>query len=800
MFAGFLELVVAAGSRASLLITVDDAQRLDRSSAECLGYAMRHLDGARVAVLVAGRPEHSREMVRLGEGHRLPRLSREDARAMLRARAANLGERDTAAILDAADGNPLALEELPELMAGGGVEAFGSHRAPGGALEAALRRRLQALPDAERLALLVAAASSDSRAAPVAAAVTGLGMDQDVLASLEEEGLLLLGEARIEFRHPMLRGVLYEDAGPSQRREAHRALAAQTAGATRAWHLAGAAIGFDDEAAAALEAAAGEATSRGAHETAAEALARAAELSSEPEQRSHRLFAAGLAAAMGGRFDYGAELLERAAETDSPQMRAMVTHLDALVALTGGLRSATESHRRLAEEADRIVAVDPRLAAAMLADAAVVAIAAGDLSRALELAEHATETLPGDADPSVSCQAHSVLGMSLALRGRTEQARESLDVAGSLLDRVDPLSPAAQSILFAMGGRLCTGQERQLLEEARMLADAARRGNSVGLLPYFQLQSADAAYRLGMNDRALEDSELAVEMAEGSHQAGPLSIALAVRSRALSTAGRISDARRAAKQGARLSAELSYASPEIWCLAALGYTELAAGRERDAVHPLMRTAELAADTGLLDPVIVPWAPDLVEACWRLGRTEDARWVVEQVSEQAAACGAPIALALAARCRGLTSGDDCSSEFDRALAFHDEAGLPMERARTVLAQGQRLLSEGSRGRARRLLREARDEFASIGARSWVRFARSKLQEAGAAETALANPAFSKRQAGIIAAVAEGATNKEIAAELMVSPKTVEYHLAQVYRKLGIRTRAELAALVAAGRVP
>lgn len=795
VFAGFLELAVQAAAEQPLLLLVDDAQWLDLSSAECLGYISRRIDRAPVAILAAERSGSSRLQM-VGATHELGQLSRADARLLLTRATGPLGARRETAILDAASGNPLALRELPNLL-GEDTGPSLDRNAPGGALGAALRERIESLSEPENLASVAVAASFDSRAAPIASAASELGAGPETFEALEALGLLVIEGARIEFVHPLLRGIVYRDADPKLRRKAHRALAAATALETRAWHLAAAAIGFDDEAAAALGLAAADATARGAHDTAADALSRAAELSASPEGRSQRLLGAGLAAAMGGDFGRGSSLLERAAENDDPSMRAAVVHLDAMMCLTGGLRPPEENQRRLTQEAERIETGDPRVA--MVADAAVIAVASGDLAAALGLAERALHGMPESVSPTVCCQVHSILGMALVLRGRATEARESLDVAGTLLEHVDPLTPAAQSILFAMGGRLSTGQEAQLLAEATRLAKAARRTGSVGLLPYFQLQRADAAYRLGKVGEALADSGEAVEIARESRQQGPLAIALAIRSRALAANGSVGEARQAAREGVRLSAELGYRSPEIWNLAALGYTELVAGRPKQSIASLEQVAELSERIGFTDPLIVPWAADLVEAYASIGAPDDAARIAEMVSEQASASGLPLARALAARCRALVVEDGYTEDIQAALTLHDQTEVPLERARTLLAQGRRLQAEGRRGRARSVLREARDRFDAIGARGWRRRAEVELKQAGAGEGRKPEGRLTEQESQIAVAVAAGATNREVAAELVVSEKTVEYHLTRIYRKLGIRSRVELAAMASAGKL-
>ena len=220
---------------------------------------------------------------------------------------------------------------------------------------------------------------------------------------------------------------------------------------------------------------------------------------------------------MGGAYDRGVALLEPAAEIDDAAMRASVRHLLALVTLNGGVRSALENHRMLTEEAERIGNVDPAAAAAMHADAGVAAAVLGNCRLVLDLrrarcCRAARRIAPHDALPGAlhprdgagRCEGEPP-------RGETRSTKRAC-----CSSEVDPLTPAAQSISLALGGRLCTGQEAVLRKEAASLAAAAREAGAIGLFPYYQLLVADSAYRTGNWDAAERDITEAVEGAEES--------------------------------------------------------------------------------------------------------------------------------------------------------------------------------------------------------------------------------------------------------------------------------------------
>ncbi len=286
-FAGFLGMIRAAARERPLLIVVDDAHWLDRPSAECLAYAGRRLERSGAAMLVAARPEGEARLFGTGGGFdelALSGLERADALALLA--DAELAGKATEAVLALSLGNPLALRELPPMLSEDqrqGIAPIEAPPAPGGALGEAFERRVDAAgPEAAAL-LVVAAAAFERALEPVIAAARELGIPDRALEACEATGLLETDAHGFRLAHPLLRGVVYGAAPPAERRRVHRALARHTPPDSRAWHLAAAATGPDDEVAAELDRAAQRAAGRGAHAAAADALERAATLSTAPE-------------------------------------------------------------------------------------------------------------------------------------------------------------------------------------------------------------------------------------------------------------------------------------------------------------------------------------------------------------------------------------------------------------------------------------------------------------------------------------------------------------------------------------
>ena len=801
--AAFLGLLARAAEREPLFVVVDDAQWVDSASAECLAYAARRLGGTRVALLAASRPIGDQALLGAGDLERLtvPGLSDEHARALLRTTTPEATSSVVDKLLEMSAGNPLALGELPAQL----TEDQRLGRAPidqvpmaGEALLEAFESRLAALGSDDRGAVVVASAAMDRELAPVVGACRDLGIESEALERAETANVVTLGEGRISFTHPLLKAVAYERAAPERRRRAHGALAGHCGLDARAWHLAAATVGADAEVADLLDGAARRAIARGAYSAGADALQRAADFSEDTETRYRRSYGAALSAAIGGAYDRCVAMLEPLAEIDDPLLRANIRHTLAVVSMTGGIGLAPDTHARLSEEAEAILPIDPAAAAAMFADAALLAGVSGQLSAGATAVRRAATVLPDSATPMIRCRVYALTGISVALTGAAGDARESLDEAGRLLAEIDSLSPGTQSAVLGLHARICTGQERVLQAEIARLIEMARKTDTFGLLPYLLGVSADVAYRVGAWESA-EDELASVELADEYGQRGILPFCLVISGRLHAARGDTAQARDELERGIAIAREVGSAMVIVWARAALGFLELGIGQAEAAIAELEQAQASAAESGLEDPTVVPWAPDLVEAYLRAGRDADAKQASASLTRRAERAGVALPLAFAARCRGLVEEKGFDAHFDEALAQHDRADAPFEAARTLLAYGSRLHRARRRVEGRKRLRAALETFEQLGAGPWIERTNAELRAAGAIRREpVADPdELSAQEVRVAMAVAEGATNKQVAAGLFLSPKTIDFHLGRVYRKLGIHSRTELAALVARG---
>ena len=803
--AGVLSLLAGAAEERPLLALLDDAQWLDESSLDALLFAGRRLGAEGIALLLSARTgPGSRDgldpwLERLEVGP----LDPAEARSLL---AGAQGERLAAGVADrlvaGAAGNPLALLEIPTLLSDAqlaGREPLESPLRPGTGIKRAFRRRVDQLPPDAQRALLVAAASEGSLVHTILAGMRAIGLDERALEPAESADVVRVAGGRLDFRHPLLRSTAYYAAPAAERRAVHRALAgvADPGSAERAWHLASATVAPDEAVAAALEAAAVDARRRGAPGTAARDFARAAELSPGDEPRARRLLeAAADAGAVGEGGQALAHLLAAEEHTADPVLQSEIRRRRANIRIRTELDQ--DAHHALLAEAADARGSDPLRAAAMYLEASVYHMSTGDMTSLIGTADRARDLAEG-RDPGLELLSILVIGEAYLALGETRAGDDLLRVAEPFLLGGDLLAAPAE--VLGMAGHSSIWIERFDRAETVLarLIRTYREASAVVSLIYPLAARAHLDLRRGRWSQAVAEATESVTLAEQTGQVGLTSFSLATQAVVLAHLGHEAEARAVLATADAVIQRMQAHAVRIYAVAALGHLELSLGRVTEAVEALEPLVALAAELRQDEPALVMWRPDLIEALIRAGHTDRAEAQLAVLDRQAQATGGRWAQAAVLRGRGLLAGDDdFRAPFEAALALHADLPMPFELARTQLAYGERLRRAKARADAREPLRAALATFERLGAAAWTERALAELRATGQASARRAESASARltpHELQVALLVAQGMTNREVAAALFLSPKTIEYHLGQIYRKLDVRGRAQLARLMA-----
>jgi DNA-binding CsgD family transcriptional regulator len=788
--AATLSLLSACAEEMPLALLVDDVHLLDGSSAGALLFAARRLVADPIALALTVR-EGERSLVD-GSDLRVLRvagLDRADAAALV----GDAAER----LYAATGGNPLALLELaPEA---GRLDSWPSEGPIpiSTSIAASFARRAEELPEATRRVLVLAAAADRAGLAVLARAAASIGVDAADLAPAEAAGLVVLDADTVEFRHPLVRSALYASATAQERRDAHAALARALPDRDvdrRAWHLAAASVGPDAQASAALERAGERALERSAYAVAAAAFERGAILAPADDDRCRLLYEAADAAWLGGDLERTAALLADAESyvTDRT-LEARIRRLQAHVAMQRGPLAAAASLFLAAAEAT--ADADLELAVTTLAEAVLASLYVADTPAMLAAAARAGELAGGDhASERARFFALVAEGLARVAAGEGETGTAAVRGAVALLEGSAELLDDPRLRVWSVVGPLWLRESEGGRELIAVAFERARADVALGvlstLLPLVARDQA-ATERWGAAAASYDEAiRLTREAGRWTDLAASLAGAACLDARR----GREAACRAHAAEAAVLCNDLGIRFYGFWPSHALGDLELGLGRAAESVAYYEAKAATMRDWGIVDVDHSP-APELVEAYLRLGRTDDAVAAADEFVARAEEKGQPWALARAARCRGLVADPDAMEPcFDEAIELHERTPDAYETARTRLAYGARLRRARKRVRSREELRAALEIFERLGAEPWAEQTRAELEATG--ETARRRNAstlddLTPQELQIARLLADGKTTREAAAAIFLSPKTVEYHLRNVYRKLGIRSREELA---------
>jgi DNA-binding CsgD family transcriptional regulator len=805
---GVLEVLREMARNDRVLVAIDDLQWMDLPSARVLGFAARRLGAERVSFLFSARATGSQL-----DPHILVRALGED-----RVKRLPLGPLSVGALSRILGGEPRVVLNRPMLLklhrASGGNPLFAREIAgalarrsapiPAGrplpvpeTLQAAVRGHLAELRPAARSAVLVVAALSSPSRAVVEGALGTRGAS--AVARAVEGGALAVEDGRIALTHPLIGSVVYAEATDRQRRSLHARLAEAVDDVEeRARHLALAATGPDADVAATLQDAARIARSRGAPEAAAELMDQAVELTPPSDVREQRMVQAAdhhFAAGDAGR---ARSLLERVASTlpaGAVRGRAL-WRLARIRFMTESLGEAVSMFEQALQEAGD----DLRLRAEIEQALAFAAIQGGNMPAGHEHARAALDLAQRVEEPALLALALArvatiefIMGMGLD----TASFDRSVELEGAL----DPDVPFEWRPSFNYAAMRMFADDfvgaRTLFE--RLLRGIRERGDE-GALPSILFSMSQLECWAG--DWRLAD-RYATEALQASLQAGnEQTRVLALMARTLLDAhlGRIEQARRAAEEGLALAQAVGAMAPMASIISVLGFIELSLGDAAAAHRHLAPLSDMIAAMGVAEPGTVRFLPDEIEALIALGEIDRAAGLVDQLEARGRALDRPSALVTARRCRGLllaATGDLAGAleACDHALRDHERLPMPFELGRTLLARGQVARRAKKWGEARASLDQALAIFERLGARLWVDRARAELERVGG--RAPAPLELTPTELRVAEHVAAGLSTKEVAEVLFVSPKTVEASLTRIYRKLGVRSRGELAARMSSG---
>jgi DNA-binding CsgD family transcriptional regulator len=784
-----LNLLSAAAEERPLVCLIDDAQWLDRASAQVLAFVARRLSAEAVALVFAVR-ERSAELDVLPELV-VDGLGPAHARALLgSAISGPIDERVRDRIVAEARGNPLALLELPRGVAA--AELAGGFRLPDAAplarsIEESFHRRLDALPEMTRRLLLVAAAEPVGEPLLLWRAVDQLGIATEAAAAAESDGLLTVG-TRVTFRHPLVRSAIYRAATPAERRDAHRALAEATDPETdpdrRAWHRAQAAAEPDEDVACELERSAGRAQTRGGVAAAAAFLEHAATLTPDPARRARRALAAAQAKHQAGAPDAALGLVAAAeAGPLTEHERARAHLLRGQIAFAS--RRGIEAPVLLLEAARRLESLDVRLARDTYLEALSAGMYAGRLAIArggVRDAADAARAAP-PADPPRPAD--------LLLDGLAALIAEGYESGGPILKRA----------LSAFHGDDITREEELhwlwLASHAAIVLwdydswdalttrqlDLVREAGTLALLPIALSSRIGVHVNAGefAAAAALVDEVDAVTQATGVRLApyGALTLA-AWRGREDEAIG-LSETTIGELTARGEGMGLTFIE---WTTAVL-YNGL--GRHEDALA--MATRDNGHPEELWSSL---WLHELIEAAALSGRTDLAAGALKSLSQMAQVSGTDWALGIEARSRALlTDGERADELYCEAIERLGRARVRLALARTHLLYGEWLRRANRRADAQGQLRTARDMFTAIGAEAYAgRAGQAVAMDSVRGRLAEVSGELTVQEARIARLARDGLSNPEIGARLFISPRTVEYHLHKVFTKLDIRSRNQL----------
>ncbi|GAB2600620.1 ATP-binding protein [Pseudactinotalea suaedae] len=791
-----LHLLAEVAEQGPLLCLIDDAQWLDEASSQVLAFVARRVAAEHLALVFAVRDsgEADRPLFAGLPELRLNRLDDADARALLGAGVhVPLDEHVRERILAEAAGNPLALLELPRnarpTHLAGGFELPDALSVPR-RVEESFRRRSASLPRETQELLLVAASEPTGDVTLLWRAAAHANLPREAASPAEVAGLVEI-DSRVRFRHPLVRSAVYQAATPPDRRRAHDALAAATDPEAdpdrRAWHRAQAVLGTDEEAAAELVRSAGRARARGGVAAAAAFLQHAVELTPDPATRAVRALEAAHAKHDAGASATALDLLGVA---DSGPLEALPrARLELLRAqIAFHLTRGSDIPGMLLEAATTLAPLDPALARETFLHALDAAIHAGHLARGggvLETAAAAQDAPPSSTPPRPVDLLLDGLATRFMHGFEASVPTLQLSLETLLDDESRPRDDDRQWMWLACHVASMLWDDGALYTLATSAVRLARDAGSLSSLPAALNAVASILVLTGDLSRSTElaAEEAAITQAIGAPPLPNARLMLAAwrgeRSETMELyATMVSEA---TERGEGSTVSLAQATLAVLHNGLGHYDEALAAAAPPCEHDDMTYSALAL-------------PELVEAATRAGEPERAESALQLLSARASASGTDFALGLAARSRALTmTGPAAEEHYREAIARLTHCRWRVFLARTHLVYGEWLRREGRPQDARDQLRTAHQLLSDMGIGAFAERAARELRATGEhprARTAQPTDDLTTQELHVARLVATGATSREVGAQLFLSPRTIEAHLRNIYRKLGIASRREL----------
>ncbi len=808
--AATLNLLAAIATQGPVLVTIDDAHWVDPASLGALTFAGNRLEVEGIVLMFAvrsGQPA-AHQLARY-ETLALAGLRPSAARTLVaRTGLPAMSEASTSRLIEESGGNPLALLTLPANMKADDLAMWALSAEPlpiTSLMEDAFCDSISVLPDHTQRALCLLAILGAGTSEHFRSALGKASLTLDDLDPAEDAGLITYRHGKPEFRHPLVRAAAYRTTPSRGRRRAHliaaQILEQSTSAAAlerRAWHLVAARTAPNETLAETLQIAADHEFAAANYTIAGKLYERSSELMRPGNDAMRRMLQAADALRLAGAIDEARTLLRHAMTLgNDAALRVAIDYAHyRLQVYTGGMIDGRDGLMRTGAAAASIDAVQ---AGRILGDAALASMVIGDLPTARSTGQEAFQ-LAGSSGAEPPLAVTAANAMVKALSGDPVAARSLLHPRAIEIDALDPMGiefiyqlPLELSIAHLASEE--ASRARTLLARA---VDGARQLSAAGLLPFRCGSLARIDFWQGRWTSARALVHEALRLADDTGWTSERASNMATLAQIEALTGHPEEARSHAIESAAASEAVDAGTYLAFAQIALGLLELTAGKPSAAISHFEEVSAFTDEVGFSNCPVMWWSSDLLE-CYVSERMDDAaRRELNRLEKAAANPDMPTTAAVTARSRALLEPAAFEEHMTEALRLHAISDMPFERARTELIIGQYLRRHNQAAKARPLLTSALTIFDRLGAPDWASRVRNELQASGARIPQAAAPglaALTPQELQVALAVARGHSNREVAGLLFLSIKTVEFHLSNVYHKLGINRRTQLATIVA-----